>query len=232
MKNPHKGHRDRVKKKYLKQGLDGFHDHEVLELLLYYCYSRCDTNPIAHKMLDKFGSLHNLFDSDVHVLEKELKCTENIAILINLIPALAKRYALSKWGHNAFLDNIEKAAGYALDLFIGDTVEYFYVLCLNVKNKLIYASQISKGTLDEAAVYKRTVVEEVIKYKASKVILVHNHPSGSIRPSNADNEATREIAEALRGLKVDVVDHIIVAGDKYYSYASRGVSGIIRGYPF
>ena len=226
----HSGHRDSVKQKYRKQGLDSFHDYEVLEFLLFYCYPRCDTKAKAKEMLAKFGSLHNLFDSDIHIIMKEIGCTENIAIFLNLMPALAKRYSLSKYSGNTSLNKVEAAAAYATDLFIDSTVEYFYVICLNAKNVLIHSVQISKGALDEVAVYRRAVVEAVIKTNASKVILAHNHPSGTTHPSAADNEATREVSEALKAMKVDVVDHIIVAGDKYYSYAARGSTGIIKGY--
>jgi len=221
-KNPHEGHRERFKARYLESGLDGFHDHEVLELLLYYCYPRGDTNARAHKMLEEFGSLHNLFEADVATLMARLNCSENVAVMLNLMPAIANRYFRSKWSRKAVLNTIKAASDYAIDLFVGHTVERFYVLSLDSQRRLNNATLISKGTVDEAAVYPREVVRVAIQDKVTSVILAHNHPGGSMRPSRADLEVTRQIVEGLQFMGVDVLDHIIVAGDTYYSFAARG----------
>ncbi|MCL1842767.1 MAG: DNA repair protein RadC [Defluviitaleaceae bacterium] len=221
MDNPHAKHRARMRKRYQSQGLEGFAEHEVLELLLYYCYPRRDTNEIAHRMLKEFGSLHNLFEADVDSLKTTLNCSENIAVLLNLIPALANRYYRSKWGKSVILDDEKKAGEYAIDLFVGQTVELFYVFCLDKKFRLINTALISKGTLDESAAYPREIVREAIKNHATAIILAHNHPGGSIRPSRGDIETTRTIAEGTELLGISVIDHIIAAGDTYYSFAAR-----------
>ena len=228
-KHPHGGHRERMRARYRKEGLNGFADHEVLELLLYYCYPRGDTNPRAHEMLGKFGSLHNLFEADVEDLVERLNCSENIALLLNLIPALANRYFRSKWNtKHIILDSARASGEYAIDLFVGQTVEIFYVICLDNKRRLINTTMISKGTVDEAAIYPREVVRAAIQDKATGVILAHNHPGGTLKPSNADAEVTRQIIDGLRFIGVDVLDHIVVAGDTYYSFASRGQ--FVEGY--
>jgi len=227
-KHPHGGHRARVREKYLANGLDSFHDHEVLELLLYYCYPREDTNPRAHKMLAEFGSLHNLLEADVETLMEKLKCTENVAVLLNLMPRLANRYFLSKWSSKDRMHDEKTAGKYAIALFVGHTVESFYVLSLDSQYRLVNTTQISKGTVDEAAVYPREVVKVALQDKVTKVILTHNHPGGSIAPSRADMEVTRRVVEGLEFMGVDVLDHIIVAGDTYYSFAARGQH--VRGY--
>jgi len=227
--HPHHGHRERVKEKYKKSGLEGFHDHEVLEMLLYYCYPRGDTNPIAHKMLKEFGSLHNLFEADIDTLKERLKCSENIAVLLNLIPALSGRYFRSKWNRKVQINTAKAAGEYAIDLFVGHTVESFYVLSLDSQRRLLNTSVISKGTVDESAVYPREVIKVAIQDKVTSVILTHNHPGGSMRPSRADMEVTRQIVEGLQFIGVSVLDHIVVAGDTYYSFAARGqfVSGYL-----
>ena len=221
-KTPHEGHRDRIRAKYRMGGLEGFHDHEVLELLLYYCYPRIDTNERAHKMLDDFGSLHNLFESDIETLMERLNCSENVAVLLNLVPALANRYFRSKWSRRFAITSERVAGEYAIDLFVGHTTERFYVLCLDSQRRLNNVSLISKGTVDESAVYPREVIKAAIQDKVSSVILAHNHPGGSMRPSRADIEVTRQIVEGLQFIGVDVLDHIIVAGDTYYSFSARG----------
>ena len=226
--NPHKGHRERMRTRYLTGGLDGFHDHEVLEMLLYYCYPRGDTNPLAHKMLKQFGSLHNLLEADVEALMERLGCSENVAVLLNLVPALANRYYRSKRSRNIKLDNEHASGEYAMDLFIGHTVERFYVLSLDSQLRLKNTALISEGTVDEAAVYPREVARVAIQDKVTNVILAHNHPGGSLKPSNADLDVTRQISEGLRYIGVKVLDHIIVAGDTYFSFASR--RQIVAGY--
>ena len=227
-KHPHGGHRERMRARYRTGGLDGFHDHEVLEILLYYCYPRGDTNPRAHEMLAKFGSLHNLLEADVDTLIDRLGCTENIAVLLNLVPALANRYYRSKWGQSVRLDSAQAAGEYAMDLFVGQTVERFYVLSLDSQLRLKNTALISEGTVDEAAVYPREVAKAAIQDKVTNVILTHNHPGGSLRPSRADAEVTRQVAEGLAYIGVKVLDHIIVAGDTYYSFAARGQ--LVAGY--
>jgi len=220
-KNPHGGHRARIRQRYLSAGLNAFADHEVLELLLYYAYPRCDTNEIAHHMLHEFGSLPHLFEAEVPVLMEKLNCSENIAVLLNLIPALAQRYFHSKWNDKIEIKNSTNAGEYALSLFMGLTHERFFVACLNTRNFLIHAAKISDGTLNETPVYTREVVKAAVQNQASAVILMHNHPGGTITPSKADIEVTRHIKTELEMMNIPLIDHIIVAGDAYYSFAAR-----------
>ena len=228
--NPHAHHRARVRQRYRQHGLDNFHEHEVLELLLYYCYPRQDTNEIAHRMLKKFGSLHNLFEADVDVLIDTLGCTENIAVLLNLIPQIANRYYKSRWGNKIQLDKPEHAAEYAMGLFVGAKVESFYVISLDARRFVINASLISSGVVNEVAAYPRKIAQTALNNNASCIILTHNHPSGTSRPSPDDNETTRRISEMLSPMGIKTLDHIIVAGDKYFSYAMRDRSRFVAGY--
>ncbi|MCL1787502.1 MAG: DNA repair protein RadC [Defluviitaleaceae bacterium] len=220
-KNIHANHRQRMRTRYKSQGLDGFHDHEVLEMLLYYCYPRCDTNEIAHKMLGEFKSLQHLFDANVDTIMARLGCTENIAVLLNLMPAIAKRYLRSKWDEKTALNNANIAGEYAINLFVGDHVETFYALCLDTGLRLHQAVQIAKGTVDEVPVFTRELVKKVLEHHAANVILVHNHPGGITTPSHSDNALTTRVRDALKLIDVPVTDHIIVSGDKYFSYAQR-----------
>jgi len=220
--------RQAMRKRYRSQGLDSFAEYEVLEFLIHYCDPRSDTKETAQRMLKEFGSLYNLFEADVETLMSTLKCTENIAVLLNLIPPMANRYLRSKWGESVILDDEKIAGKYAVDLFIGQTVEKFYVFCLNKKFKLINTAIISQGTLDESAVYPREIVREAIKNNAAAIILAHNHPGGSIRPSRSDREVTRRIIDGTELIGLDVIDHIIVTGDTYYSFAAR--RQYVRGY--
>ncbi|MCL2050005.1 MAG: DNA repair protein RadC [Defluviitaleaceae bacterium] len=219
--NPHSGHRQRIRNKYINDGIENFADHEVLELLLFYAYAQRNTNDIAHKMISKFGSLHNLFEADVNTLMNNLGCSENVAVLISLAPKIAKRYFKARWDAGTVFKNERVAGEYCIAHFLGKTKEEFYVLCLDKKCKLINCVLLAEGTIDEASFYPRELVAAALRNNAAAVILTHNHPGGTIEPSRADNELTRRIVEIVEPLNIDIVDHIVVSGDKYYSYAAR-----------
>jgi len=137
------------------------------------------------------------------------------------MPAIAKRYHLSKWRDKISLDNAEAAGTYSTSLFVGDVVENFYILCLNAQMQLNHAALVAKGTIDEVAIFAREIVAKTLEYKASYVVLAHNHPGGTIAPSGNDNVLTSKVRNTLNSIDVKVLDHIIVAGDKFYSYAQR-----------
>lgn len=222
-KKLHEGHRQRVKSRYLAEGLDSFADHQVLELLLFYCIPMKDTNELAHKMLGEFGSLAGIFEADPKDICKRCGVSENTAILISLIPSLSRRYFKGKWGDKPVLSSSTKAGEYAVSLFVGRPYEVFYVICLDSQNRVNYAVLVHEGTINETPVYPRLIVEAVLRHQANSVILAHNHPGGSMRPSDADLQITKRIKAALEAISVHVVDHIIVAGEKYFSFAEKGL---------
>jgi len=229
IKNLHENHRSRVRKRFMENGLHGFADHEVLELLLYYCYPRRDTNEIAHRLINEYGSLYNLFEADTQDIMRRCGTTQNVAVLISMIPKVANLYFRSKWGRDAIvMDSVQAVGRYAVSLFVGRTNEAFYIFCLDTSRKLNHVSLIAEGSLDETPVYPREIVSEVLKYQSTAVILAHNHPGGTSKPSRKDVEATRKLVEGLKFLAISVLDHIIVAGDKYYSFASN--DQIVDGY--
>lgn len=218
----HEGHRKRLKMRFLKEGLDSFEPHQVLELLLFYSIPRRDTNELAHKLLERFGSLSAVFDADIKDIVKVPGIGENSAFLLTLIPQLARRYNNDKWGPKPELNSSTKAGKYAVSLFGGRTYEAFFIICLDAQNRVNYSELVHEGTINEAAVYPRLLVEAAIRHKANSVILAHNHPGGTLNPSRADIEATRTICTALESISIKVLDHIIVCGDEYYSFAENG----------
>ncbi|MDL2280290.1 DNA repair protein RadC [Selenomonadales bacterium OttesenSCG-928-I06] len=220
--NLHKGHRLRVKKRFLKEGLDGFADHQILEFLLYYAIPMKDTNELAHKILKEFGSISNVFEAHPNDIMKRCNVTENIAILISLVPHLAKRYNQDKWGNKPCLNTSSKVGNYAIDLFTGRVYESFFLICLDNQGNLNNAVLLHEGTIDEVSVYPRLVVEAAIRYNAAMVVLAHNHPSGSLVPSDDDKSTTIRVRTALNAISVRLIDHIIVAGTEYYSFSENG----------
>ncbi len=221
-KKIHEGHRQRVKTRYLAEGLDSFEDHQVLELLLFYCIPMKDTNELAHNMLREFGSLAGLFESDPKEISKRCNVSESTAILVSMIPSLSRKYFKGKWGDKPIINSSTKAGEYALSLFAGRTYEAFFVICLDSQNRVNSAALVHEGTINEAPVYPRIIVETALRHQANSVILAHNHPGGSLQPSKADIAVTKKISQALEAISIGVVDHIIVAGDKYFSFAEKG----------
>ncbi len=220
-KKLHEGHRQRVKSRYLSEGLDAFEDHQILEMLLFFCIPMKDTNEIAHKMMIEFGSLAGLFEADPKDICKRCGVSENTAILVSLIPSLSRRYFRGKWGDKPVLDSSTKAGEYLISLFTGRTYENFFVICLDSQNRVNYAALVHEGTINEAPVYPRLIVETSLRHKANSIILAHNHPGGNLQPSSADIEVTRKIVTAIEAISIKVMDHIIVAGEKYYSFAEK-----------
>ena len=219
----HNGHRLRLKEKFLKNGLDTFDSHEVLELLLFYAIPRKDTNGLAHKLIRHFGSLSGVFDADKEELEKIDGISSSSAILIKMIPSVSRVYIKDRWEEKLTLNSTTLAGEFCTGLFVGVEYESFYLINLTSKNTLINAQEIHKGTISEVVIFPRTVVENVIKNRAHSVILSHNHPGGILKPSKADIVATNKIKEALDSIGVEVKDHIIVAGDSYISFAEKGL---------
>ncbi|MDD2480986.1 MAG: DNA repair protein RadC [Lutispora sp.] len=224
-KNLHAGHRQRVKNRYLSEGLDSFNDHQILEILLFYCIPMKDTNELAHKMINEFGTLAGLFEADTKDISRRCGVTENTAILVSMIPSLARRYFKGKWGDKPLLNSSTKAGEYAVSLFAGRTYEAFFLICLDAQNRVNYAALVHEGTINEAPIYPRMIVETALRHQANSVILAHNHPGGSMQPSKADIEVTKKITAALGAISISVMDHIIVAGDKYYSFAEQDLMG-------
>ncbi|SHF06214.1 JAB domain-containing protein [Alkalibacter saccharofermentans] len=218
----HTGHRQRMKNRYIKEGLDHFEDHQVLEMLLFFSVPRKDTNELAHRMLKEFGSLSTLFESTPEEISRRCDVTQNTAVLVSMIPSLAKRYFKGRWGEKPLLNSSTKAGQYAVSLFTGLKYEAFYIICLDSQNKASHAAKVHEGTINEAPVYPRLIVETALRHQANSVILSHNHPGGSLKPSNADIEVTKRIISAMEAISIKVVDHIIVAGELYYSFAENG----------
>ncbi|MGI6120564.1 MAG: RadC family protein [Desulfosporosinus sp.] len=219
----HEGHRSRLKNRFLEEGLDGFEDHQILELLLFYAIPRKDINELAHSLINKYGSLSGVLEADHKDLAKTPGLGVNSAILLTLIPSLARIYLKDRWGTRPILDSTVKAGKYALTLFAGRTYEVFYVICLDAQHKVIHPALVFEGTIDQAPVYPRLIVETALRHKAHSVILAHNHPGGSSTPSPQDVEVTKIIKAALEQISITVLDHIIAAGEKYASCAERGL---------
>ncbi|NLB78568.1 MAG: DNA repair protein RadC [Clostridiaceae bacterium] len=221
--NVHEGHRSRIKERYKDEGLDNFSDHEVIELLLFYSIPQRDTNTLAHRMIKEFGTLHDLLEADPRDIERRCKVSLNTAILVSMVAPLSRRYLKQKWGNRPIINSSTTAGNYTLSLFAGRIYECFFVICLDSQNHVNHSALVHEGTINEAPVYPRIIVETVLRHKANSIILAHNHPGGSLKASGADIDVTRKICQAMKTISINVVDHIIVAGDRYFSFAEQGL---------
>lgn len=215
----HDGHRQRLKDVFLKQGISNFPDHNILELLLFFTIPRRDTNEIAHNLMDSFGSLSNVFDASFEELIKVDGVGASSATLITLIPQLFRKYSEDKNTNILYFNSPESVGKYLISKFIGVKVEQLLLLSLDNKGSLINCDVISEGTVNVTDVDKRKVVEKAIKNNASSVILSHNHPGGITVPSAADINSTHIMSKTFQTIGVRLLDHVIVAGDEYFSMA-------------
>ena len=222
-KNLHKGHRQRVKDRYIAESLDSFEDHQVLELLLYYAIPYRDINDLAHRLLDKYGSLSGVFEADYYDLRTVSGIGANTAMLLTMVPSLSRVYQLDKWGKKPIMGSTAALGEYAVNLFIGRTYEVFYLICLDAQNRVNHAALIYEGSINEVAIYPRIVVETAIRHKAKNVVLVHNHPGGSLQPTSSDMDLTWRLVDIMKDISISVVDHIIVSNSSYLSFAEKGL---------
>lgn len=219
--NPHNGHRDRLRKKFLDNSFDGLETHEILELVLYYAIPRKDTNPIAHRLIDNFGSISAVFDAPIDKL-KEQGISENCAIYLKLIPQICRMYMDDKHNNKDKIIDINNAGEKLKHKFVGRDYEAVVLLLLDSKFKEVFCGIISKGSISACEVYVRKVIELAVLYNAKFAVLAHNHPSGLALPSNADIATTKKVYQALRLIDVALIDHIIVADDDYVSLKESG----------
>ncbi|MBF0126031.1 MAG: DNA repair protein RadC [Magnetococcales bacterium] len=225
--NLHRGHRQRLRRRFLEEGLEGFEDHQVLELLLFNVLPRQDTNALAHLLLRRFGGLSAALEADPSDLAAIPGMGEAAAGFLALIPPVTRRYLQNRSAREKPpLNDPARAAQYVLALTAGRTEEVFYVLCLDLRARLLFPALLSRGTVTEAHVHPRQVVEAALRHKAVEVILAHNHPSGTTTPSHADRNLTKILINALTPIGIRLVDHLITAGDRCFSMAQEGVLGV------
>ena len=218
----HDGHREKMRQRYLKSGLEGFADHEALELLLYYAIPRRDTNPIAHALMERYGSLSAVLTAPVEDLRKVEGVGESAAILLRLAPQLYQKARLSDAEQETVLNSVDRVGAYLLQRFIGERREVVYQLCLDRKGKLLACKRLGEGGVASADLDSRKLMENAILTSASVVILAHNHPSGVALPSGEDYAATTRVQQALATIGVELADHIIVADGDFVSLKDSG----------
>ena len=225
VRSGHEGHRKRLRQRARATQLEGFQPHEVLELLLTYAIPRQDVNPLAHALIDRFGSLSGVLDASAAELEQVPGMGESAAVLLSSLVGVFAAYQKDRWGEKPRLTNRALAGEYCTALFARQQVESIVLICLDVHKTVIAAETLMRGTVDETPLYPRSVVECALRHRAHSVLLAHNHPSGVLTPSRGDIDVSIQVGNALKPVEIELLDHIVVAGSEYCSLYALGYLG-------
>ena len=233
-KNNAKGHRERVRKKFLENGFNGLEDYEVLELLLFYVIPRKDTKAIAKELIKKFKNLANVLKADTLELKTIDGLGDATITFLKMIGALPARiYKDELKNKKLFKENNSENKYKITDkefllTFLRNKIGYknvekFYVIYLSSSNEVLAFEESSSGTLDRSSIYPREIYKRVIMENAKSIIIAHNHPSGNTCPSKCDIDITNEIAKGLKNFGALLLEHIIITRDSYFSFLEEGL---------
>ena len=218
----HAGHRQRLRQRFLAEGLDSFNEINALELLLFYCVPRKDTNELAHKLIDYFGSYAAVLNASFNDLKKVNGVSDSIATYLCLQREAARYYLVSDMARGTVVENTEDYAKVMLPYFVGRSNETVYLLCLDAKCKVLCCREISTGSVNAASISMRKLMDVAISSNATMAILAHNHPGGVAVPSAEDIATTRQVEKALSSIDVHLVDHLVIAANDYVSIRQSG----------
>ncbi len=219
----HTGHRERLKERFRQEGLSHFEPHNVLELLLFYCIPQKDTNPLAHRLIERFGSLHQVLEAPITELKKVEGISDHSATLLSLVTEISRYYLVSRSSEVQILHTTAQCGRFLVPYFVGLRDEVVYLLCLDAKCKVLGCPEVGRGSVNSAGVSVRRIVETALSLNATSVVLAHNHPSGLAIPSDEDVFTTRRVAMALDGVDILLADHIVVADEDFVSLADSGL---------
>lgn len=211
-KSEHSGHRERMKKRFIDYGAEIFESHEILEMALYYVYPRIDTNPLAHKLIDHFGSFSNVLDAPFNAL-LDFGLSHNAATYIKLLPEVFGRYSYERFLSNHKVFNNETVKEMMISKYIGRNTESVYLVLLSPSKKMVFSNFITHGTNTHVDIDVHKICDYAIRYKARYAFIAHNHPSGVLLPSKADVIVTARVCEALSLIEVELLNHFIVSNN-------------------
>ena len=213
-KHRHTGHRERMKAEFLARGLEGWPDHRVLELLLFYTIPQGDVNDLAHELVERFGSLAGVLDASVEELKKVKGVGDHTAVFLRMLPAVLGRYQGARTRLSAIINSPEEAYAWLEPYFFGARNEMVYVLCLDGKRQVLGVRKVAEGSIEMAEVNTRRIAEEAIGLRAAQIYVAHNHVSNLAIPSQADWLTTDTLRGALRPIGIELIDHLVfVDGD-------------------
>lgn len=224
-KNIHHGHRSRMKASMLECGLDSLNDHQILEILLFYAIPKRDTNPIAHRLVERFGSLRGVLEADYDELRTVNGIADNAASLIKFSQLLSGRYlrSASFEGDTTKFASTEALRRYFEGAFLGVRSEQVRAMLVDDSLCMIKEQMLIEGSISSVELSARKLTDFVIKNDSNRIIIAHNHPNGLAMPSRDDIQATKELYDIFEKLDISLLDHIIVG--RSGSYSMRAVDG-------
>ena len=221
-KEKHSGHRERMRTKVDLIGLEFMSEHEQLEVILYSVIPRGNTNEIAHELLRRFHSIYGVLSADTDELQKVDGIGSRAADFLHMLPSILGIVTRSKIAYendgSIVLSDVKKAAEFSKTLFSNSISESVYAVYMNKAYRVINFERLSEGTMDGVFFDVKKVMKHALANESYYVILVHNHPSGNVRPSADDRMVTNKAAAAFRNMNVILYDHLIISGDKYFSF--------------
>ncbi len=222
-KSIHSGHRKRVINKFIEHGLDSFEEHEVLEMLLFFSVPRVDTNPLAHRLIEEFGSLQNVLSAEPQELKLVKGVGDNTAALISLFRNIRKYQNTQLIEKNIRFDATHEIGDFCIKYFSEHIDESAIMLSMDSKRRLKKVSVISNGNANETYFDINKIMKDALNFRAAGVIIAHNHPNGILQPSSSDIILTKEIHDLLMGVHIQLIDHIICNERYFTSFNERGL---------
>lgn len=226
----HENHRERMRERFFHSKADGFASHELLEELLYFSIPRKDTNELAHRLIERFGSLRGVLEATPDELRSVEGVGEQSAFLLKLVMETLRRIAEESVSGKVCFNTLGKISEYFCRKFLGQSRECVYLMLLNNQLNLIECCQISEGSVNSSSFPVRVIAEKALLARASLVVLAHNHPDGLAVPSEADIELTTRIHMILDMMGVTLLEHVIVANNRIWPILKEHV-GELRSYP-
>ena len=223
VKKSSEGHRQRLRDKFLNSSLEGFHDYEIIELLLTLGTPRKDCKQSAKEALMKFGTLKAVLEADAVDLKTVRGIGDKNVFGLKIAQAVARRYLADSVVDKDFIRSSKEVLEYLQHNLRDKNREVFMVIYLNGRNQIIKMEEVFEGTLSTSAVYPREVVKRALDNEAAALVFVHNHPSGNPKPSKEDLTITNKLKEAAQSIDVAIHDHLIIAGNEVYSFADHGL---------
>ncbi|MBC8213773.1 MAG: DNA repair protein RadC [Candidatus Marinimicrobia bacterium] len=217
------GHYARLRQRFLKDGIEGFLDYEVVELLLKLADNRRDQKPTAKILIKEFKSLKGVLEASPERLKSISGIGSSNIFGLKLVQAISRRYLKDRIIGEDYIKSAKDVFTYLQHQLRDRSREVFLVILLNGQNKIIDSVELFEGTLTTSAVYPREVIKIILEQDAAAVVFVHNHPSGNPNPSNDDIAITKKLKDACTTIEVSLHDHIIIAGDNVTSFADKGI---------
>lgn len=221
--NLSEGHRERLRERFMRAGVEGVQDYELMELVLFRAIPRKDVKPIAKTLIAHFGGFAEALAAPVERLTEIAGVSESVAREFKIVHAAAVKLAQARVLKRPVISSWNDLLAYCRAAMADEQAEMFRILFLDKKNTLIADEIQQRGTIDHTPVYPREVVKRTLELGASAVILVHNHPSGDPTPSRADIEMTREIVKAAQALNIRVHDHLVIGKEREASFKALGL---------